>query len=75
MASIISSSASTIVYEDDRKDWRLTANLSPFYIHVDGIAQPMNMDMASGTNLDSLVEVITFAKDDLLMRGVNWENK
>jgi hypothetical protein len=75
MASIISSSASTIVYEDDRKDWRLTANLSPFYIHVDGIAQPMNMDMASGANLDSLVEIITFAKDDLILRGVNWENK
>jgi len=74
MASIVSSSPTAIVYEDDRHDWRLTAILEPFYIHLDGIAQIMNMDMASGVNLDSLTEVITFAKNDLISRGVNWEN-
>ena len=76
MASIISSSATSIVYEDDRNDWRLTAFLTPtFYMEVKGIEPILDMNFASGVNLDSLAEVIAFAKDDLLSRGVNWENK
>lgn len=74
MASIISESAESITYEDARHDWRLTANLNPFYMEVKGIENVLDMNFASGVNLDSLVEVITFAKTDLTARGVNWEN-
>lgn len=75
MASIVSSSPTSIVYEDDRHDWQLTANLEPFYMQVKGIENVLDMTFASGVNLDSLTEVIAFAKNDLISRGVNWENK
>ena len=74
MASIISDSSEAVTYKDSRSDWILTANLDPFYMKVTGIENMCGMEFASGVNLDSLVEVITFAKNDLTSRGVNWEN-